>query len=60
MTLRAFEHLEYQKPSFARQEAHEIRLASLFQRILDRLQSICDKKLRNETNFARDRLAFAA
>jgi len=60
VTLRAFEHLEYQKPSFARQEAHEIRLASLFQRILGRLQSIRDKKLRIETKFARDRLAFAA
>ena len=60
VTLRAFEHLEYQKPSFARQETHELRLASLFQRILGRLQSIRDKKLRNETKFARDRLAFAA
>ena len=60
VTLRAFEHLEYQKPFFARQESHEIRLSSLFQRILGRLQSIRDKKLRNETKFARDRLAFAA
>jgi len=54
------EHLEYQKPSFARQEAHEIRLASLFQRTLARLHSIGDKKIRNETKFARDRLSFAA
>ena len=60
VTLRAFEYLEYQKPSFARQEVHELRLASFFQRILCRLQSIRDKKLRNETKFARDRLSFAA
>mgnify|MGYP000487920865 CR=1 FL=1 len=60
VTLRAFEHLEYQKPSFARQESHELRLASVFQRILGRLHSIRDKKLRNETKFARDRLVFAA
>jgi len=60
VTLRAFEYLEYQKPSFARQESHELRLASVFQRILGRLHSIRDKKLRNETKFARDRLSFAA
>ncbi len=41
---KPYEHLEYQKPSFARQEAHEIRLALFFRRILDRLQSIRDKK----------------
>ncbi len=44
----------------ARQEAHELRLATLFQRTLSRLQSIRDKKLRNETIFARDGLSFAA
>ena len=60
LTLRAFEKRENEKPSFARQESHELRLASFFQRILGRLQSIRDKKLRNETKFARDRLAFAA
>ena len=60
ITLRAFEKLENEKPSFARQEAHELRLANLFQRTLARLQSINDKKLRNETKFIRDRLSFAA
>ncbi len=60
VTLRAFEHLDHQQPSFARQVAHEFRLASFFQRTLGRLQSIRDKKLRNETKFARDCLAFAA
>ncbi|MCX6609343.1 MAG: hypothetical protein NTW74_00650, partial [Acidobacteria bacterium] len=60
ITLRAFDRLEKEKPSFARQEAHEIRLANLFQRTLARLQSIQDKKRRNETKFIRDRLSFAA
>jgi hypothetical protein len=60
ITLRAFEKLENEKPSFARQEAHELRLASLFQRTLSRLNSISDKKRRNETKFIRDHLAFAA
>ncbi|MCX6612211.1 MAG: hypothetical protein NTW74_15325 [Acidobacteria bacterium] len=60
ITLRAFDRLEKEKPSFARQEAHELRLANLFQRTLARLQSIKDKKLRNETKFIRDRLSLAA
>ena len=60
ITLRAFERLENTQPSFARQEAHELRLANLFQRTLCRLNSIRDKKLRNETKFIRDRLSFAA
>ena len=60
ITLGAFEKLDNEKPSFARQEPQEIGLASLFQGILGLLQSFCDKKLRNETKFARDRLAFAA
>ena len=60
ITLRAFEKLENEKHSFARQEAHEIRLANLFQRTLSRLNTIRDKKLTNETKFARARLSFAA
>ena len=60
ITLRAFEKLENEKHSFARQEAHEIRLANLFQRTLSRLNTIRDKKLANETKFARARLSFAA
>ncbi len=60
VTLRAFEHLDHQHPSFARQVAHEFRLACFFQRTLGRFQSIRDKKLRNESKFARDRLAYAA
>ena len=60
ITLRAFEKLENEKHSFARQEAHEIRLANLFQRTLSRLNAIRDKKLANETKFARARLSFAA
>ncbi|MCX6613281.1 MAG: hypothetical protein NTW74_20825 [Acidobacteria bacterium] len=51
---------EITQPSFARQQAHEFRLANLFQRTLCRLQSINDKKRRNETKFIRDRLSFAA
>ena len=60
LTLLAFEKLENEKPSFARQEAHEIRLANLFQRTQRRLEACQDRKIRNETNLAQDRLAFAA
>ena len=60
VTLKAFEKLENEKPSFARQEAHELRLATLFQRTLSRLQSIRDKKIRNETKLARDSFSLAA
>jgi hypothetical protein len=60
ITLQAFDNLENEKPSFARQQAHELRLVNLFQRTLARLQSINDKKRRNETKFIRDRLSFAA
>jgi hypothetical protein len=60
ITLQAFEKLENEKPSFARQEAHELRLTSLFQRTLGRLNAIRDQKLRNETKFAQARLTFAA
>ncbi len=60
IALFAFEKLDAEKPSFARLEAHELRLSSLFQRILSRLHSICDKKLRNKTKFARDTLFCAA
>ncbi len=65
ITQQAYDRLELTQPSFARQEAHELRLANLFQRTLCRLNSIRDKKLRdkklrNETKFIRDRLAFAA
>ncbi len=60
LTILAFEHLEMEKPSFARQEAHEIRLANLFQRTQRRLEASQDRKIRNETNFAQDRLTFAA
>ena len=60
ISLRAFEKLEAEKPSFTRLESHELRLGSIFQRILSRLHSIRDKKLRNETKFARDPLFCAA
>ena len=60
VALLAIEKLDAEKPSFARLEAHELRLGSIFQRILSRLHSICDKKMRNETKFARDRLFCAA
>ncbi len=60
ITLPAFEKLENEKPSFARQEAHEFSLINLFQRTLSRLNAIRDKKITNETKFARDRFAFAA
>ncbi len=60
ITLQAYDRLEITQPSFARQEAHELRLANLFQRTLCRLNAIRDKKLRNETKFIRDRLSFAA
>ncbi len=55
ITLLAYERLEDEKPSFARQEAQETRLCSLFQRTLSRLQQsrkITEpQKIRNETNF---------
>ena len=55
LTLLAYERLEDEKPSFARQEAQEIRLCSLFQRTLSRLQQSRkdaeQQKIRNETNF---------
>ncbi len=60
LTLRAFEKLESEKPSFARQEAHEIRLCNLFQRTLRRLESCQDRKIRNETNSALNSLQRAA
>ena len=60
ITLRAFEKLEDEKPSFARQEAHEIRLCNLFQRTLHRLESCRDRKIRNETNFGLNPLERAA
>ena len=60
LTLRAFEKLENEKPSFARQEAHEIRLCNLFQRTLRRLESCQDRKIRNETNSALNSLQRAA
>ncbi len=60
ITLRAFEHLETQSPSFARQEAQELRLSALFQRILGRLSLIGDKKIRNETKSRLDDLFCAA
>ncbi len=60
ITLKAFDSLEHEKSSFTRLVAHEFRLAALFQRTLGRLQSIRDKKIRNETKFARDPFAFAA
>ena len=55
ITLLAYERLEDEKPSFARQEAQETRLSSLFQRTLSRLQQsrkdAVQQKIRNETNF---------
>ncbi len=55
LTLLAYEKLEDEKPSFARQEAQESRLCSLFQRTLSRLQQSLknsrQQKIRNETNF---------
>ena len=55
ITLLAYEKLEDEKPSFARQEAQETRLCSLFQRTLSRLQQSRkndeQQKIRNETNF---------
>ena len=55
LTLLAYEKLEDEKPSFARQEAQESRLCSLFQRTLSRLQqsrkNAEQQKIRNETNF---------
>jgi hypothetical protein len=52
--------LETEKPSFTRQEALEFRLINLFQRTLNRLNAIRDKKITNETKFTRARLSFAA
>ncbi len=60
ITPNAFDSLDNEKPAFTRLVAHELRLAALFQRTLSRLQSIRDKKLRNETKFARNYLSFAA
>ncbi len=60
LTLRAFEKLEDEKPSFSRQEAHEIRLCNLFQRTLRRLESCQDRKMRIETNSALNPLQRAA
>ena len=55
ITLLAYERLEDEKPSFARQEAQETRLCSLFQRTLARLQQSRkdaeQQKIRNEANF---------
>ncbi|MCX6609566.1 MAG: hypothetical protein NTW74_01810 [Acidobacteria bacterium] len=65
ITQQAYDRLEITQPSFARQQAHELRLANLFQRTLCRLNSIRDKKLRdkklrNETKFIRDPFSLAA
>ena len=55
LTLLAYERRENEKPSFARQEAQESRLCSLFQRTLSRLQQSLknsrQQKIRNETKF---------
>ncbi len=60
LTLRAFEKLENDKPSFARQEAHEVRLVNLFQRTQRRLEASQDRKIRNETNLGLNSLHLVA
>jgi hypothetical protein len=60
ITLLAFDKLENEKPSFARQEAHEIRLVNLFQRTQRRLEASQDRKIRNETNLGLNSLSLAA
>ncbi len=60
LTLRAFEKLENDKPSFARQEAQEVRLVNLFHRTQRRLEASQDRKIRNETNLGLNSLSLAA
>ena len=60
ITALALEKLESARPSFAHQEAMELRLAGLYQRTLRHLHRIHDKKKANETNFDLTRFERAA
>jgi len=51
ITALALQKLEDSRPSFARQETMELRLAGLFQRTLRHLNRIRDQKTTNEANF---------